>query len=236
MRPATLSIAASMIALCALAAPARAEGDHAAPRTITVVGAGEASAAPDMAMLNIGVETEGATAGEALRKNSAQMEATVKSLKDAGVDRKDIQTSNLSVGAKYDYSRNDGPPRIIGYEARNAVTVKIRDVAKAGTIIDKTVSVGANRLDSISFGFTDPKSLANKARKAAVEDAKERAALYAGAAGVTLGPVLQISESSSEAPGPRPMVARMAESAKAVPIEIGESSISASVTVIYAIE
>jgi uncharacterized protein YggE len=236
MRPAILSIATSMIALCAFALPARAEGDGAAQKTMIVVGAGEASAAPDMAMLNIGVETEGATAGEALRKNAAQMEAAVKSLRDAGVDKKDIQTSNLSVGAKYDYSRNDGPPRIIGYEARNAVTVKIRDVAKAGTIIDKTVSVGANRLDSISFGFTDPKSLSNKARKAAVEDAKERAALYADAAGVKLGAILQISESASELPGPRPMVARMAESAKSIPIETGESSISASVTVIYAIE
>lgn len=236
MRPFIRNITASMIAPFALAAPAHAEGGHAAPRTIIVVGAGEAIAAPDMAALNIGVETEGATAGEALRKNSAQMEAAIKSLKDAGVDRKDIQTSNLSVGAKYDYSRNDGPPRITGYEARNTVTVKIRDVAKAGTIIDKTVSVGANRLDSISFGFTDQKSLANKARKAAVEDAKGRAALYAEAAGVKLGPVLQISESVSEISGPRPMIARMAESAQAVPIETGESSISASVTVIYAIE
>ena len=237
MRALTTSAAAIALAAGLSAAPGFAAEGHPMNRTIVVTGTGDASAAPDMAFLNLGVEAEGATAAEALRKNSAQMEMTIKSLRDAGVDKKDIQTSSLNVGAKYDYSRDNSPPRIIGYQATNTVNVKLRNLDKAGSVIDKAVGVGANRLDSISFGFAEPKPLMNAARKSAVTDARERAALYADAAGVKLGSVLQISDSYSQSPGPIPMMARMdMAEAKSVPISVGESSMSASVTIIFAIE
>lgn len=236
MRP-PAPIIPALAAAALLAAPAEAGEPHPMSRTIIVAGNGEASAAPDMAILNLGVEAEGATAAEALRKNSAQMDATIKSLRDAGVDKKDIQTSNLNVGARYDYSRDTSPPRLIGYQATNTVSVKLRDLDKAGAIIDKAVGVGANRINALSFSFADPKPLMDKARKAAVADARDRAALYAEAAGVRLGPVMQISDSYAPVPGPLPVRARMemAQSA-AAPIEAGESTISANVTIIYAIE
>lgn len=237
MRALSSAVAAATMAAGLAAAPAFAEGDHSSKRTIVVTGVGEASRAPDIAFLNLGVEAEGATASEALRKNSAQMEATLKTLRDAGVEKKDFQTSGLNVGAKYDYSRENQPPRIIGYQATNTLSVKLRNLEKAGGVIDKAVSGGANRLDSISFGFADPKPLMNDARKSAVADARDRAGLYADAAGVKLGPVLNISDSYSPRPGPVPMMARM-ESAQAadVPIAVGESTMSASVTIVYAIE
>lgn len=237
MRSISTSLAAMTIAAGIAAAPALADEGHPFNRTIVVTGAGEASAAPDIAYLNLGVEAEGATAAEALRKNSAQMEATIKSLRDAGVDKKDIQTSSLNVGPKYDYSRENAPPKIIGYQATNTVNVKLRNLEKAGAVIDKAVGVGANRFDSISFGFADPKPLLNSARKSAVADARERAALYADAAGVKLGAVMQISDSYSAGPGPMPVYARMdMAEAKSVPIAVGESTMSANVTIIYAIE
>ena len=134
-------------------------------------------------------------------------------------------------------SRDNSPPRIIGYQASSTVNVKLRNLKKAGGIIDKAVGVGANRLDSISFGFADPKPLMNSARKSAVTDARERAAIYAEAAGVKLGQVLQISDAYAPSPGPVPVMARMqAAEASTVPISIGESTMSASVTIIYAIE
>lgn len=238
MRALSTTLAVASLAAGLSAAPAAAAaGDHPMKRTIVVTGLGEASRAPDMAYLTLGVDAEGPTASEALRKNSAQMEATLKSLRDAGVDKKDIQTSNLNVGAKYDYSRENQPPRIIGYQATNTVSVKLRNLDKAGAVIDKAVGVGANRLDSISFGFADPKPITNEARKAAVVDARERAALYADAAGVKLGEVINISDSYSAGPGPMPAMARMdmAES-KSVPIMTGKSTMSASVTIVYAIE
>lgn len=216
--------------------PASAEGWEDA-RTIVVTGAGEATKAPDIAFLTLGVEADGATASEALRKNSARMDAAIKTLRDAGVDKDDIQTSNLSVGARYDYSREGQAPRLIGYQATNTVTVKLRNLKKAGEVIDKAVASGSNRLDSISFGFADPKPLLNEARKAAVADARERASLYAEAAGVSLGDVLQISDSLTHAPGPVPVAARADfAKAEAVPIEAGEQTIGASVTIIYAIK
>lgn len=237
MRAVSATIAAAAAAASLSASPANADERRPLERTIVVTGVGETSAAPDMAFLSLGVEAEGASAAEALRKNSAQMEATLKALKDAGVDKKDIQTSGLSVGAKYDYSRQNAPPRIIGYQATNVVQVKLRNLDKAGAVIDRAVGVGANRLDSISFGFADPKPLLNGARKAAVADARERAGLYAAAAGVKLGSVLQISDSYSAGPAPVPMMARMEMAdAKAVPIAVGESAMSASVTIVYAIE
>lgn len=234
MRKAIPVVAALAAGLAAT--PAAAEGWENA-RTVIVTGNGEATKAPDMAYLTLGVEADGATASEALRKNSAQMEATLKTLREAGVERKDIQTSNLSVGARYDYSREGGAPRLIGYQATNTVSVKLRNLDKAGGVIDRAVSSGSNRLDSISFGFADPKPLFNDARKAAVADARERASLYAEAAGVKLGRVLQISDNFTSAPGPYPVAMRAdALEAKAVPIAAGEQSIGASVTVVYAIE
>lgn len=220
-----------------VAAERASEGGLVMKRTIAVTGIGEASRTPDMANMTVGVETEGATAAEALRKNSAQMDATIKSLTDAGVEKKDIQTSNLSVGARYDYSAEGKPPRIIGYQATNTVTVKLRNVDKAGAIIDKAVGVGANRLDSIWFSFADPKPILNEARRNAVADARDRAALYAEAAGVRLGPVLQISDAATPIPGPMPVMRmEMAADAKSTPIAPGETTTSASVTVIYEID
>jgi len=227
-------LAASMAAAPAIAG---AEESHHPMRTIAVTGIGEASAAPDMALLNLGVETEAATAAEALRKNSAQMDATIKSLRDSGVDKKDIQTSGLNVSAKYDYSRDNSPPRLTGYQASNRISVKLRNLDKAGAVIDKAVSVGANRLDSISFAFNDPKPITNAARKDAVADARARAELYADAAGVKLGPVMQISDSYVQGPGPVIVTARMQMGDQSsTPIAPGESTISANVTIIYGIE
>lgn len=233
----------SILAMASILASTAATGavaDNAGPghgRSIIVTGVGDVTRAPDMALLSLGVETEGATAAEALRQNSAQMEATLKTLKDAGVDKKDIQTAGISISAKYDYSRENAPPRLVGYQAANTISVKLRNLDKAGGVIDKAVSGGANRLDQVSFGFADPEPLLDEARKAAVADARDRAALYAGAAGVKLGPVLRISDSFVETPGPVMAMARMeAAGAGNVPIAAGESVVSASVTIIFAIE
>jgi uncharacterized protein YggE len=236
MRALATSATIAAVLAASPAAIAGPEEGHHAMRTIIVTGVGEASAAPDMAVLNLGVDADGETAAEALQKNSAQMDATIKSLRDAGVDKKDIQTSGLNVSAKYDYSRDNAPPRLVGYQASNRVSVNLRNLDKAGAVIDKAVSVGANRLDSISFAFNDPKPITNAARKDAVADARSKAELYADAAGVKLGQVIQISDSFTQSPGPIMVTSRMRMAEAAVPIEAGESTISASVTIIYGIE
>ena len=228
-------IAAATLAACSAAPVAHAEGGAPA-RTMTVTGNGEASGAPDIAVMSIGVETEASTAKAALSQNAASMHATIEKLKARGVAEKDMQTQNLSVSPRYDYNTNGKPPRLIGYTATNTVSVKLRDLAEAGSIIDDAVGDGANSLGGISFGFNDPKPLMNEARKDAVKDAREKAELYALAAGVTLGPVLQIQDGYTAAPSPAPyMEMRAVAKADSTPIATGESTVSANVTIVYEI-
>ncbi len=221
------------------AAPEAAADSAEAQKTLTVTGRGEAVAAPDLAVVTIGVQTDGATAAEALRANAAAMSATIASLKSMDIADRDIQTSGLSVNPRYDYERNRSAPEVIGFRASNSVRVRLRDLDQAGAVIDEAVSTGANSLGGVSFTFADPKPLYEEARRDAVADAKARAEQLADAAGVRLGPILRIDEGA--APGLRPermvvSAARMEADFAAPPIEAGESSLTAHVTLIYAID
>lgn len=232
MRNSLLPAAAATLAACSAAPEARA--DDPTPRTIVVAGTGEAAAAPDLLTLSIGVETEADTAADALRRNNAQMQAAIDRLKKRGVAEKDMQTSNLSVNPRYDYEERRAP-RIIGYTASNMLNVRLRDLDKAGAVIDEVVADGANRLNGLSFGFSNDSALLAKAREAAVADAREKAETLARAAGVSLGPLLQIQEGRAEAPivvsGARMAMAE----AKDVPIQAGETTVTATVTLVYEI-
>ena len=224
---------AVFLAACS-AAPDAAAQSGTPVRTITVNGEGAASAAPDMAVISIGVRSDGASAAEALRKNSTAMSATIKQLKALGVADKDVQTSGLSIQPRYNYKTDQSPPPIVGYTASNAVTVRLRDLDKAGAVIDQVVQSGANTLGGISFTFADPKPLKDAARRDAVADAREKAELLADAAGVSLGRLMTIQDGYVSAPTPMLEMTRMKSAdVAAVPLEAGESAISANVTLVY---
>ena len=158
-------------------------------------------------------------------------------LKKRGVAERDIQTANLSVNPRYDYETRPGAPMLVGYAASNTLTVKLRDIDKAGAVIDETVKEGANTLGGLSFGFENADPLFDKARAAAVADARDRAELLAKAAGVELGPILQIRE-GVDAGGPVPVFdgrVAMAE-AKSTVVAAGESTVTATVTLVYEIQ
>jgi uncharacterized protein YggE len=230
--------AVAAAAIASAAAPQALAQDKTPPRILTVTGSGEASAAPDLALLSVGVEAEGATAAAALKANAQAMNATIARLKKSGVAEKDIQTQNLNVSPRYNYNdeNRNQPPKILGYVASNMVAVKLRDLDKAGGVIDQAVADGANSLGSLSFSFANPDKLMNEARKDAIADARERAKLYAEAAGVTLGPILQIQDGYA-APPPMPYMdgRAMAMEAKSTPISAGESTVTANITLIYEI-
>ena len=230
-------IAALSLAGCGAAPGALAE-ESAPPRLMTVGGEGEAFGVPDIAVLSLGVETEGASAAEALSRNAARMSATIAKLKARGVAEKDMQTRNLSVGARYDYSDEGKPPSIVGYTAQNMLAVKLRKLAEAGSIIDDVIGGGANSLGGLSFEFDDPNPLMNEARKDAVADSRAKAELYAKAAGVTLGRVLRIEDGFAAPPAPLPyMDARAAlKRTESTPIAVGESTVAAHVTIVYEIK
>lgn len=207
--------------------------------TITIEGHGEVAAAPDMAMINSGVTTQGATAREALDANTAAMAELIAELKAAGIGARDIQTSGFSVNPNYVYTdERDAngytlPPKINGYQVSNTVTVTVRQLDALGSILDKSVTVGANTINGVSFSVADPSELYNEARKAAFADAKAKADLYAAAAGTVVEDIVSISETQGyNQPVPVAMYARADMAASApVPVQGGELSFAINVNV-----
>lgn len=214
-----------------VAAPVFAE--DAIPPMITVTGEGVVEATPDIATLMIGVTTQGGTAAAALSSNSAAMDAVIGRLTAAGIDGRDMQTSNLSLGpdySKYDSSSGAAPA---SYIASNMLTVRVRALDTLGTVLDAAVADGANTLNGLTFGLSDPAPVLNEARKEAVVDARAKAELLAAAAGVKLGKIVSISEAGAMT-DPMPMF-RQDAAASPVPVQGGELGLSANVTIFYEI-
>jgi uncharacterized protein YggE len=213
----------------ALAAPALA-----ADRTLSMTGHGEVFSSPDMVSVTAGVTTSAATAGQALATNTARMQAVFATLEKLGVPQKNIQTMNFSVSPQYSNGENNMAPRLTSYQVNNDVSVRLDDVTRLGDALDALVSAGANQMNGISFAIREPAPLLEKARAGAVADARARAETYARAAGVTLGPILSISEGASEM-RPLRMAVPMAFAAKSVPVASGEESVTADVSVVWEI-
>ena len=204
------------------------------PRTITMSGHGEVRAAPDTAMLSVGVSAQAPTATAALAANSARMQSVMAALKKLGVPDKDIQTSNFSVSPQF-ANGNGEAPRVTGYQANNQVEVRLEDVSKLGVTLDALVTAGANQMNGVSFSIRDDAALLAQARAAAVAEARLKAETFTKAAGVGLGSILSIGESGSEPPRRLFAAAPMAM-AKAVPVALGEQSVGADVTIVWEIK
>jgi uncharacterized protein YggE len=193
--------------------------------TITVTGDGTVDSTPDQASFDFGVTTNGATAAEALSRNSAQAGSIIDALKKAGTASSDIQTTQVSL---WPQTSNDGS-RITGYQASNSVEAKAA-IGRAGSLVDAAVAAGANNVDGPNLDTADKSSLYAQALKQALGAAKAKAQAIADAAGLTLGSVVKVQEGGSSEPVP--MFAQ-AKAAEGVPIEAGTQQIQASVTVIY---
>lgn len=233
-RPSRIAVggAAALAALVLIASPLYAE-DKAMDRLITVSASGFAHAEPDRARISAGVAAEAGTAEAALAENSARMQKMVAGLKEAGIDAKDIQTSNFSVEPRYTNPRDATPSKIDGYRVSNQVSVLVRDVAAVGPLVDKLTALGANQIYGLAFEVSKAETLKDEARKDAVANARRRAELLAAAAGAAVGEVVTIAEDVQYV-GPRPMaMARAAAHAEAAPIEAGTETLEARVTVTW---
>ena len=222
------------LALLLVAGPSLAEERRP---TISLTGSGQVSVTPDIATIFVGVESQAETAAAALADNSQQAGQVIAALKDAGVVSPDIQTSNFSVSPIYNNRKtlSSGGPAVDGYRVTNQVIAKLRDLDALGDLLDVLVTSGANRIGGISFGVDDDAAALDPARALAVEDARHRAEVYAKAAGVELGPILAISEGGGH-PGPQDFAIRArAEMSMAAPVERGQSTISAQVTITWEI-
>jgi uncharacterized protein YggE len=239
-----LKFAAVAACAAAFAAPAAAQtadhsGNHMAMHGIegtllTISAEGTTDGNPDMAVVNLGVTTDGATAQAALTANSQRMNALTQALRRAGIAERDIQTSNISVNPQYQYQENQ-PPRLTGYQATNTVVARVRNVSRVGAAIDAAVAAGGNTVNGVSFTFQDTVAQLDAARRNAVQAARSRAELYATAFGLHIQRIIAISEGGGYSPPmPMPMYARMAaDSAPPPPVSPGEITTSASISVTY---
>lgn len=227
--------------LLGLAGVPAGASDQPEPR-ILVTGQGSAHIAPDMAVLNLTVMREAATARKALDANSAAMAEVIAAMTAAGIAEKDLQTANFSIQPRYNQpprkANGERPtPRIVAYTVRNSLTVRVRDINKVGEILDKSVTLGANEGGNIQFTNDDPLVALTEARRNAVADALAKANTLADAAGVEVGDIVEISEQSYR---PRPMSMARAEMSMdmggAVPVAAGENSYSVTVNITVAIE
>jgi uncharacterized protein YggE len=233
-------IAASSLALTAVAC---SDGDTyvtsgAPSEGISVTGEGRVSAAPDIATLRLGVRVEAATVAEA-REQAAQLQtAILNSVKDNGVESKDLQTSNFSIQPLY---TADSSRAIRGYSVTNTLSLKVRKLADVSKIIDDATAAGSNNItvQGLTFGIDDPEEIKAEARKLAMDQAKQRAKETADNAGVSLGKPISISEGYSGGvyDTALPVAAGSATRADApTPIESGSLDIVVNVQVVYHID
>ncbi|MFZ1681941.1 MAG: SIMPL domain-containing protein, partial [Rhizobiaceae bacterium] len=185
----------------------------------------------------------GDTARAALDANNAAMAEVIAALKAEGIEARDLQTSNFNINPRWYYPQNpDGSPtqeqpRIVGYDVFNGLTVRVRDLARLGAILDRSVTLGVNQGGQVSFTNDNPAAVLKEARKAAVADALDKARTLAEAAGVGVGRILEMSETNFM-PQPVPMMEAkmaMARDAAPVPIEAGENVWRVNVTVTFEI-
>jgi uncharacterized protein len=219
-------VGAAVVALAGVGRPDLAGGASEASGGITVNGTGTVQTVPDQAQFSLGVETKGPTAREALAANSERMRRVLAALDAAGIAKGDVQTQDVSVSRSYPDD---------GYSADNSVLVTIRDLARAGSILDAASNAGANNVYGPTLSRSNQDELQAKALREAVDNARAKARALAEAAGVHLGTVTAITESGAE-----PMLyydvalAKRTPTAEA-PIEPGKHEIQATVRVTFAI-
>ncbi len=217
--------------------------------TIAVSGYGEAFAVPDIATFSFSVVSDKTTVADAQADATAKANATTKYLTDAGIDKKDIQTSNYSVNPQYDYVQvactngycPGGRQVLRGYEVRQTTTVKVRDTQKAGDLLAGVGTKGATEVSGLQFTFDDPNKMQNDARAKAIADAKQKADELAKELGVTIVRVVSFTENSGGGyPTPYALDAQMGKSAGtaavAPEISVGQNKVQSNVSVTYEIK
>jgi uncharacterized protein len=200
----------------------------------------EVKSAPDRASLGAGVTSMGKTAVEALRANSAAMEALIAAAKKRGIRAEDIQTSGLNIAPQYDYRPQEQgqPPKLIGYQASNQVRVIARDLKGLGELIDALIAAGGTNVDGPSFYVANPEALLDGARAKVMAKANAKAADYARLAGYREARLVSLVEGGAWMPPPQPMPvmarAEMASDMKmAAPVEPGQVGNTLTVQVQY---
>ncbi|WP_082898304.1 SIMPL domain-containing protein [Sphingomonas sanguinis] len=196
---------------------------------------GRTTRVPDIATIRAGVVSQGATAAAALSDNAQRMARVLAAVKRAGVADRDIQTATVQLQPQYRYGDNV-PPAITGYQATNTLSIRFRDIAKSGSILDALVAQGSNQIEGPNLSIDKPDAALDEARADAVQRARARAELYAKAAGMRVTRIISITENGADAGGPQPpmMIRTMAMRSDAMEktsIAPGERDVTVNVSV-----
>lgn len=243
MVAAALALLLPVLALsgCMAVAPAAAPNITVGSQQegIWVTGQGEVQAVPDVAVINLGVQAQAPTVAEAQSQARQAMDAVMAALKANGIAEKDIQTTGYNIWQQTRWDNEKQQEIVTGYQVSNSVQVKVRKVADAGVVLDAAVAAGGDqiRVQGIYFEVDDPSTFLSEARTKAAADAKKRAEQLASLAGVKLGKPTYITESYYNPVIYRGIEMMKADSAAGVPTPItpGETTITASVQIVYSI-
>jgi uncharacterized protein len=222
-------------------------------RTIMVSGEGEVFAIPDVASFSYSIVEEGKTAEEAQNKANEKMEKALAALKDNGIEEKDIKTSNYSFYPKYEWEQQycvqmvgvvcpSGKNVLKGYEVNQTVTVKVREMEKAGDLVSKIGALKVSSVSGVEFTVDDREKYVAEARAAAIAKAKENAKKLEDQLGIDLGDMLYFNENSGYPipyyaeglGGGKDMMSSIAP--QRTPLPTGESKIISNVNLTYEIE
>lgn len=220
-----------------------ASAAHAADVQITTTGPvveltvmERVEADPDLVTVGAGVTTDAPTAVEAMRQNSAEMRKVVDRIKSLGVPERDIQTTGINLGARYDYDQQTQRQVFRGYQASNRVSVKLREIDETGEVLDALVVAGATDISGPDFSLENDTAAKAQARQSAMQRAQTQAMEYARLAGYSGLRLLEVNETMTDYAPPRPMMrqamAQGAEDASA-PVQPGLVSTAVNVTVKY---
>ncbi len=233
MRLARFAVVAGLLfavaAYAGVGVPEQAQSQSAPEsNTVTVNGVGSVTTVPDRAQFSFGVQSEGRTAAQALAANAAEMRRVIAALREAGVAPADIQTQYVSLQPRM----SNAGTTIVGYTAINTVSARIRNLDRAGAVIDAAVAAGANQVNGPSLFRADQTAQYRQALRAAYADARTKAVALAEAAGASVGRVVALVESGGAVP--LPAAERLSDTA--TPIETGTQEVTANVTVTFALQ
>ena len=234
-------IAGLLLGAGALASPVAAQqvtiAQTIAGTRLDINATGEVTRVPDIAVISAGVVARSPTATGALQDTADRMNRVLAALKRAGVDPRDVQTSNVSLNPEYRYPENQ-PPQLVGYTASNTATVRFRDIRSSGKILDALVAEGANQLNGPTLTIDKPEQALDEARSKAIATGRARAELYARSLGLRVVRIVAVSDGGgSEIAQPLPLVVTgVRMQAAQTKIEPGEQRLQVNVAMTFELQ
>ena len=233
----TALLLSTLILALAVGLPSRAQNAQYEKQTLTVNGKGEMSAAPDVAYLNLAVETMAKSASQAVKENAEKTNSVMEAIKAKLGENDKVSTAGYNLSPIYEYNNQTNKSEFKGYKASNQIVAEVHNLKQIGAIIDSTAEAGLNNISGLRFDTTKSAELRKKALAEAVKDAKATAEILAQAAGVKITRILQLSPSYDyPVPVYRDFAVAKEAAAAPTPIEPGDLTINATVNIVFEIE